>query len=65
MVLVKRNISILFNDQMFKQDGNEYLFKFLTHPRIMKMADEIDYQTDRPVTLASIETKFKGDSIGN
>tara|TARA_B100000809_G_scaffold177744_1_gene175297 strand:- start:46 stop:846 length:801 start_codon:yes stop_codon:yes gene_type:complete len=46
------------------QGGREYLFKYLTHPSIMKMADEIDYQTDRPVTLASIETKFEGDPVG-
>ena len=46
------------------QGGREHLFKYLTHPTIMKIADEIDYQVDRPVTLASVETKFEGDPIG-
>ena len=50
-------------DQM-NNGGKEHLYKFLTHPRIMDMADEIDYQEDRPVTMASIEQKFEGDSVG-
>ena len=44
--------------------GKEYLYRFLTHPHIMKMASEIDYSADRPITMASIEQKFEGDSVG-
>jgi len=47
----------------WKKGGKEHLFKFLTSDRIMKMADEINYEKDRPVTRASIEQKLMGDPV--
>lgn len=54
-------------DRIWKQwkegNGKEHLYKFLTSPKILGLADEINYEHDRPKTVATMNQLLQTDEV--
>ena len=49
--------------QWYNGNGKEHLYKFLTSDQIMKQADELNYEYDRPKTTASVDQLLQTDPV--
>ena len=49
--------------QWYEGDGKEHLYKFLTSDQIIKQANEIDYEYDRPKTTATVDQLLQTDPV--
>ena len=47
----------------WNKNGKEHLYKFLTSPKILGMADEINFEYDRPVTRSRVDQMLHTDEV--